>query len=182
MVPFLVLVMPYGARYYSECLIRPFSEARLFLRPLALPFFMSFLSSLPPCGPLRGPSGSALGMASKISFRHFSLHLGPYQTTTLQEIPQTAPIVRPHSWILGLNLTWAQSNLGSQLICIVGLNFLLLVILGRDSMRSLFSLSPPDFFPSLKFFPFSHIYSRLVVGWLWLHCQLVQWEVQCCQW
>ena len=31
--------------------------------------------------------------------------------------------VRPHSWTLGLNLTWAQSNLGSQLTCMVGLEF-----------------------------------------------------------
>ena len=50
------------------------------------------------------------------------------------------------------------------------LSFLLWVILDRDSMRSFFSLSPHDF--SIPFFfPFSHIYSKWVVGWLWLLCQ-----------
>ena len=59
--------------------------------------------------------------------------------------------------------SWAKSNLGSQLTYIVGLSFLRWVILNRDSMRSLFSLSPHDF--SIPFFfPFSHIYSKLVVG------------------
>ena len=42
--------------------------------------------------------------------------------------------------------SWAQPNLGSQLTCMVGLSFLLRVILDRNFMRSLFSLSPPDFF------------------------------------
>ena len=48
--------------------------------------------------------------------------------------------------------SWAQPNLGSQLTCMVGLSFLLRVILGRNSMRSLFSLSlsPPDFFHPLN--------------------------------
>ena len=55
--------------------------------------------------------------------------------------------VRPQSWLPGLNLIWARPNLGSQLTCMVGLSFLLRVILGRDSMRSLFSLSPLNFFP-----------------------------------
>ena len=141
--------MPRGARYYSKCLIRLFSEARFFLRLLALLVFTTFLSSLPPYGPLRGPSGSTLGMASRISFRHFSLHLGPYQTTTLQEIPTDGANCTPPQLD-----SWAQPNLGSQLICIVGLNFLLLVILSRDSMRSLFSLSPPDFFSIPQILPF----------------------------
>ena len=70
--------------------------------------------------------------------------------------------VHPLSRIVGLNLTWAKSNLGSQLTCIMGLSFLLWVILGRNSMRSLFSLSPL-FFQPLAFSPFSHIYSKLVV-------------------
>ena len=65
-----------------------------------------------------------------------------------------ALIVRPHSWIPGLSLAWAWSYLGSQLICVVGLSFLLWVILGRDSMRSLFSPSLLDFLltPSNPFF------------------------------
>ena len=76
-------------------------------------------------------------------------------------------IVHPHSWILGLNLTWARSNLDSQLTCMVGLSFLLQVILGRNSMRSLFSLSSLNFF---LFFlnplssPISLIYSSKLVG------------------
>ena len=151
--------MPRGARYRSECLIRPISEARLFLCSLTLPVFTSFLSSLPPYGPLKGPGRSALGMASRISFRHFSLHLGPYQTTALQEITTDNANCAPP-----LLDFWAQSNLGSQLTCTVGLSFLLWVILGRDLMRSLFSLSLLTIFPSPKFFSFSHIYSKLVVG------------------
>ena len=87
LVPFLVLIMPRSARYHSESLILPFSKAKLFLHSLTLPVFTSFLSSLSPCGSLRGPDGSALGMASRISFKHSSLRLGPYQTTALQEIP-----------------------------------------------------------------------------------------------
>ena len=59
--------------------------------------------------------------------------------------------VHPHNWIPGLNLAWAQSNLGSQFTSIMGLSFLLWVILGRDSMRSLFSLS----LLSIFFSPFS---------------------------
>ena len=87
LVPFLVLVMSHGARYCSECLIRPFSKVRLFLRPFALPVLTSFLSSLLPGVPPRRPRGSTLDMASKMSFRRFSLHLGPYQITASQEIP-----------------------------------------------------------------------------------------------
>ena len=55
--------------------------------------------------------------------------------------------VHPHNWIPGLNLAWAQSNLGSQFTSIMGLSFLLRVILSRDLMRSLFSLPPLNFFP-----------------------------------
>ena len=62
--------------------------------------------------------------------------------------------VRPHSWIPGLNLTWAWSNLGSQFTCLVGLSFLLQVILGRDSMRSLFSPSLLALFPHFYWPPF----------------------------
>ena len=62
--------------------------------------------------------------------------------------------VRPHSWIPGLSLAWAWFYLGSQLICVVGLSFLLWVILDKDSMRSLFSPSLLDFLlaPSNPFF------------------------------
>ena len=144
-----MLVIPRGTRYHSECLIRPFSKARLFLHPFALPVLTSFLSSLPPCGPLRGPRGSALGMASKMSFRHFSLHSGPYQTTALQEIPTDSANCAPPQLI-----SWAKPNLDSQFTCMVGLSFLLWVILGRDSMRSLFSLSSLDFFPPFFRTPF----------------------------
>ena len=52
-----------------------------------------------------------------------------------------APIMRPQGWIPGLNLAWARPNLGSQLSCMVGLSFLLQMILDRDSIISLFSLS-----------------------------------------
>ena len=55
--------------------------------------------------------------------------------------------VHPHNWIPGLNLAWAQSNLGSQFTCVMGLSFLLQVILSRDSMRSLFSPSLLALFP-----------------------------------
>ena len=63
--------------------------------------------------------------------------------------------VQPHSWIPGLSLAWARFYLGSQLICVVGLSFLLWVILDKDSMRSLFSPSLLDFLlaPSNPFFP-----------------------------
>ena len=62
--------------------------------------------------------------------------------------------VRPHSWIPELSLAWARFYLGSQLICVVGLSFLLWVILDKDSMRSLFSPSLLDFLlaPSNPFF------------------------------
>ena len=133
-------------------------QGQIVLLPTRAPVFTSFLSSLLPCGPPRGPSGSALGMASRISFRHFSLHLGPYQTTALQEIPIDDANCAP----LQLD-SWAQPNLGSQLTCMVGLSFLLRVILGRDSKRSL-SLSLLSIFSIHQFFPFSHIYNRLVVG------------------
>ena len=134
--------MPYSARYCSKCLIRPLSKATLFLRQFVLLVFTSFLSSLPPSRPLRGPRGSALGVASRMSFRHCSLQLSPYQTTALQEIPTdgancATPQFDP----------WAQSNFGSQFTCVVGLSFLLQMILGRDSLRSLFSPSLLVLFP-----------------------------------
>ena len=134
--------MPCSARYCSKCLIRPFSKATLFLRQFVLLVFTSFLSSLPPSRPPRGPRGSALSVASRMSFRHCSFRSGPYQTTALQEIPTD-----------GVNYAtpqfdpWAQSNLGSQFTCVVGLSFLLQVILGRDSLKSLFSPSLLALFP-----------------------------------
>ena len=153
--------MPCGTRYRSECLIRPFPKARLILCQFALLVLTSLLSSLSLSGPPRGPHGSALNLISKMSFRHCSLHSGPYQPRLCRIFPQTAPIVLPHSWIPGLNLTWARSNLGSQLTCMVGLSFLLRVILGGDSMRSLFffsllyffflSFSNPLFFPNFSY-------------------------------
>ena len=135
--------MPRGTRYRLECLIRPFFEARLFFLSLAFPVFTFFLSSLSPCGSPRGPGGSALSLAFRISFRHSSLHLGPYQTTALQEIPIDGANCAPP-----LLDSWTKSNLGSQLTCIVGLSFLFWVILGRDSIRSLFSLALLTIFPS----------------------------------
>ena len=73
---------------------------------------------------------------------------------------QMTPIVRPYSWIPGLSLAWARSSLGSQLICMVDLSFLLLVILGRDSTRSLFSPPLLDILltPSNPFFLHSFSY------------------------
>ena len=70
----------------------------------------------------------------------------PTKSQLRKRFPQTALIVHPRNWINGLNLTWARSNLGSLLTCMVGLSFLLWMILDRDSMRSLFSLSPLNFF------------------------------------
>ena len=52
------------------------------------------------------------------------------------------PIMRPLSWIPGLNLTWAHN-----LLVWWALSSLLRVILSRDLMRSLFSLFPLNFFP-----------------------------------
>ena len=144
--------MPYSARYCSKCLIRPLSKATLFLRQFVLLVFTSFLSSLPPSRPPR------------MSFRHCSLQLSPYQTTALQEIPTNGANCAPPQLV-----SWAQSNLGSQLTCMVGLSFLLRVILGRDSMRLLFSFSLlpsfPLFFPTTFSSLISPIYSsKLVVG------------------
>ena len=141
--------MPYSARYCSECLIRPLSKATLFLCQFMLLVFTSFLLSLPPSRPLRGPHRSALGVASRMSFRHYSFRSGPYQTTALQENPTD-----------GVNYAtpqfdpWAQSNLGSQFTCVVGLSFLLQVILGRDSLKSLFSPSLLALFPHFFWPPF----------------------------
>ena len=108
LVPFFMLVMPRGTRYCSECLIRPFSKARLFLRPFVLLVLTSFLSLLPPSGSPRGPRGSALGMASRICFRHFSFYSGPYQNIALQEIPTNGANYAPPQLD-----SWAQPNLGS---------------------------------------------------------------------
>ena len=61
-----------------------------------------------------------------------------------------ALIVLPHSWIPGLNLTWARSNLGSQLTCMVGFEF----PAPDDSRQRLYEitflcLSSLNFFPLL---------------------------------
>ena len=141
--------MPCSARYCSKCLIRPLSKATLFLRQFVLLVFTSFLSSLPPSRPPRGPCGSALGVASRMSFRHCSLQLSPYQTTALQEIPTNGANCATPQFD-----PWAQSNLGSQFTCVVGLSFLLQMILGRDSLRSLFSPSLLVLFPHFFWPPF----------------------------
>ena len=77
-------------------------------------------------------------------------------------------LVRPHSWIFGLNLSWARSNLGSQFTCMVGLSFLLRVVLDRDLIRSLFSFSllpfSSFFFPTPISSPISPTYSSKLVG------------------
>ena len=76
------------------------------------------------------------------------------KTQLCRRSPQTSPIMRPQGWIPGLNLAWARSSLGSQLTCMVGLSFLLQMILGKDSMRSLLSLSLSlSLFLSLSFEP-----------------------------
>ena len=151
--------MPCSARYCSKCLIRPLSKATLFLRQFVLLVFTSFLSSLPPSRPLRGPRGSALGVASRMSFRHCFLYSGPYQTTALQEIPiDSANCASPR-----LD-SWAQSSLDSQLTCMVGLSFLLQMILGRDSMRSLISLSLSLSLLNLISSSISSIYNSKLVG------------------
>ena len=76
---------------------------------------------------------------------------------------------RPHSWFPGLNLTWARTNLGSQLTYMVGLSFLLQDILGRDFNEITFHSLSSRFFSSLFLTPISSpispIYSsKLVVG------------------
>ena len=144
-----MLIMPRGARYCSECLIRPFSKAKLFFRQFALSVFTSFLSSLLPSGPPRGPYGSALSMASGMSFRHCSLQLGPYQTTALQEIPTDGANYAPPQLV-----SCAQSNLGSQLTCMVGLSFLLQVILSRYFNEITFLSLSSRFFSSFPRPPF----------------------------
>ena len=153
--------MLHGTQYCSKCLIWSFPKAKLPLRQFALLVLMSFLPSLPPSGLPRGPCGFAFGMPSKMFFRHLSFHSSPRQTTALQEIPTdgtncATPQLDP----------WAQSslgrsNLGSQLICVVGLSFMLRMTLGRDSMRSLFSPSPLDILLSTSRPFFLHNFSYL---------------------
>ena len=161
--------MLYGARYCSECLIRPFSKARLFLRQFALPIFMSFLSSLPQVDPQEDPADPLLAWPSKFPSDIVPSSQVPTKPRLCKRFPQTAPSVRPHSWFPGLNLTWARTNLGSQLTCMVGLSFLLQVILGRDFNEITFLSLSSRFFSSLFLTPISSpispIYSsKLVVG------------------
>ena len=125
--------MPRGTQYCSECLIRPFSKARLFLRQ-----FGSQSSHL-----------FCLGMASGMSFRHYSLQSSPYQTTASQEIPTDSANCAPPQLV-----SCAQSNLGSQLTCMVGLSFLLQVILSRYFNEITFLSLSSRFFSSFPRPPF----------------------------
>ena len=136
--------MLYGAQYCLECLIQSFPKARLPLCQFALWSSCLFCLRSSQVDLREDPADPFSACPLKCSSDIFPSTRVLVKPQLCRRFLQTAPIVRPHSWILGLSLAWARSNLGSQLICVVGLSFLLRMILGRDSMRSLFSPSPLD--------------------------------------
>ena len=127
------------SRSTGDCslgLVWSLSRVGLFFLLTVLPIFSLLLPALLQARSLRRSYGSTFRMTLRTLFRHFSRAWVPLEPQHCRRSPRWVPIVSTKNEVI-----WAEPHLGSQLTCIVGLNFLLWVVLDIETQWDHFSLS-----------------------------------------